>query len=200
MSTPSSLVCSPGPHPNISGSSGLAQTPHSQVGVSQFSPVNIHIRLNSHHAHSVGGLLQGQLHSSLRGHPAALALSPAPVLGTPSQERSVHSDGSTLSSSLLISPCDLISLPEPGLHLPASSPALLFQACQSGRPGDQAPEASLRDGKWGFSRGPQTEQGSAANRPPSSPSAPVHLAELCLYPQSLGAETHTVMMSTFSEG
>lgn len=129
----------------------------------------------------------GSVPSSCPRHPVA-------------RKERARSDGSTLFSSLLISPCDLISLPEPGLHLPASSPALLFQACQSGRPGEKAPEASLRDGKWGFSRGLQTEQGSAANRPPSSPSAPVRLAELCLYPQSLGAETHTVMMSTFSEG
>lgn len=35
-----------------------------------FSPADIHIRLDSHHAHRMGGLLQAQPHGPLRGHPA----------------------------------------------------------------------------------------------------------------------------------
>jgi hypothetical protein len=50
---------------------------------------------------------------------------PAPLLDTWLPGRGVSSDGLVLSSSLLISPCDLVSLPEPGPHLLAPRPVLL---------------------------------------------------------------------------
>lgn len=56
----------PIPHPPIASTPSLC----GQASTSRVSPVNIHVGLDSHHTHRMGGLLQAQPHSPLRGHPA----------------------------------------------------------------------------------------------------------------------------------
>lgn len=89
--------------------------------------------------------------------------SPAPLLGTWPPGRSVSCDRSELTSSLLISPCDLVSRPQPSPHLLAPRPGLLLHGLSTQEPGDEAPGASRR---WqvGFPRGPWVESDSGQLR------------------------------------
>lgn len=101
----------------------------------------------------------------------------------------MRSDGLGLSSSLLISPSDLISQPESGPHLLAPCPVLLTCGCQFRRLEEEAPEAALGGGKWGLQLG---EEPHVEKEPPSSSFSST--LGLCVpaYP--------TVVASAFSEG
>lgn len=149
----------------------------SQVGTSQLSPVNVHRRLDPHHTHSVGGLLQGQPHRSLRGHPVPLAAGLCTSYGPGSSPghqvapgRSLPSDGSELSSSLLISPCDLISCLSRSPHLLAPRPALSLRPVNPGGQGRRHLGSPRGMGNGGFRRGPR---GAGPSCQPNLPVGPV---------------------------
>ena len=101
----------------------------------------------------------------------------------------MNSDGLVLSSSLLISLRDLISLPELSPHLLAPRPALLTQACQSGRSGKEVPRFLWRMEK--VSAGAPGGELPISPRPPSL--APPLSSDLVPDPTLL-------MMSATSEG